>query len=104
MMRGIPPGSFSRLPVFPCANWLVDGPTGGRANGPTVFVDVRDMLCAQALAVVAKARAVLPVGGRLEIRYNAEDVRHDMAAWAAERGDHLQESGEGRVLFTRRDG
>lgn len=65
-------------------------------------VDVQDMLCAQALAVVAKARATLPVGGRLEIRYNADDVRQDLLAWAADRGDQLEPAGPERLQLTRR--
>ncbi|PIQ83346.1 MAG: hypothetical protein COV75_07965 [Candidatus Omnitrophica bacterium CG11_big_fil_rev_8_21_14_0_20_63_9] len=68
---------------------------------PIVSVDVQDMLCAQALAVVAKARAALPIGGRLEIRYNADDVRRDLAAWAADRGDQIEVSGAERLQLTR---
>ena len=49
-------------------------------------VDVRDMLCAQALAVVAQAAARLPAGGCVDVAYNTEDVRRDLLAWARERG------------------
>lgn len=64
-------------------------------------VDVRDMLCAQALAQVARAAAQLPDGGALEIRYNAADVRRDLLAWAADRGHALAEAGDGRLRLTR---
>ena len=45
-------------------------------------VDVRDMLCAQALALVAKALARLAPGEALDVRYNADDVRQDLLVWA----------------------
>ena len=50
------------------------------------MVDVRDMLCAQALAVVAHTMDPLPPGARVEVRYSTEDVRRDLVAWATERG------------------
>lgn len=46
------------------------------------IVDVRDMLCAQALARVAKALEHLAPGEALDVRYNADDVRHDLLIWA----------------------
>ena len=49
-------------------------------------VDVRDMLCAQALAVVARAVEPLSHGEIVSILYNAEDVRHDLIVWAQDRG------------------
>ena len=52
----------------------------------SLTVDVRDMLCAQALAVVAKAMAPLPAGTWAAARYTTEDVRRDLIAWAASRG------------------
>ena len=56
---------------------------------PTATIDVRDMLCAQALAVVAKAAEALPSGGLFAVRYNAEDVRRDLLAWALDRGHQV---------------
>ena len=53
---------------------------------PVLAVDVRDMLCAQALALVAKTMGRLAPGEALEVRYNAEDVRRDLVIWARERG------------------
>ena len=46
-------------------------------------VDVRDMQCAQALATAARAMRGLPLGAVLELACNAQDVRRDLAAWAA---------------------
>ena len=52
----------------------------------TTTIDVRDMLCAQALAVVGHAAESLKVGEALDIVYNAEDVRRDLLIWARDRG------------------
>ena len=52
----------------------------------TNMVDVRDMLCAQALALVAQAVAKLHSGEALTVRYNTEDVRRDLLVWAREQG------------------
>ena len=54
-------------------------------------VDVRDMTCAQALAVVAKAAAQLANGQALGVRYNTDDVKRDVLAWARERGHRVQD-------------
>ena len=48
-------------------------------------LDLRDMVCAQALAQVARAVEALPRGASLRVVYNAEDVRRDLVAWARER-------------------
>ena len=45
-------------------------------------VDVRDMLCAQALAAVNRAMRTTTPGSVLEIRCNARDVAEDLLAWA----------------------
>ena len=58
----------------------------GIMNEPRVTVDVRDMLCAQALAVVAKHAAALQTGETAAISYSAQDVKRDLRAWAADRG------------------
>ena len=49
-------------------------------------VDVREMLCAQALAVVAQAVDRLPSGGLLTVQYDAQDVRDDLGIWAHSHG------------------
>lgn len=54
-------------------------------------LDVRDMLCAQALALVAKAVDSLPQGGILDVIYNTEDVYHDLRVWTEERRCQLSE-------------
>ncbi len=62
-------------------------------------VDVRDMLCAQALAVVAKAARRLAVGQSLTILYNAEDVARDLAAWVRDRRYPIVEQREASLTF-----
>ena len=46
------------------------------------FVDVRNMLCAQALMLIMHAVRDLPAGSVLEVRYNKRNVHRDLAAWA----------------------
>jgi len=53
-------------------------------------VDVRDMICSQALAVVAKAALRLSSGDRLIALINTEDVRRDLEAWASRLGHHVE--------------
>ena len=55
------------------------------------LADVRDMTCAQALAVVAKALARVADGQTLDVRYNADDVRRDVLAWARDAGHRIRE-------------
>ena len=52
----------------------------------TMAVDVRDMLCAQALAVVGNAIEPLKAGDALDVMYNTEDVKRDLIIWASDRG------------------
>ena len=63
--------------------------------------DVRDMLCAQALAVVAQALGRLPAGGVLEVRYNAPDVKRDLFAWGRDRGHAMQDATATTLHITR---
>ncbi len=60
---------------------------------PSTTVDVRDMLCAQALAVVDEAVKRLGPGGCLTVRFNTPDVRQDLIVWARDRGLGLREAG-----------
>lgn len=53
---------------------------------PTITVDVRDMLCAQALAVVAQRLGSLQAAQAAVVRYSTEDVKRDLLAWARDRG------------------
>lgn len=55
-------------------------------DAPRATVDVRDMLCAQALARVAQALEPCAPGEALDVRYNADDVRQDLLVWAQGRG------------------
>lgn len=63
-------------------------------------VDARDMVCAQALAVVAKALAGLPARSFATILVNADDVRRDLLAWAADRGYAATEAGGAIQVMT----
>ena len=53
---------------------------------PAVTVDVREMLCAQALAVVAQQIGRLRPEDVAAVYYAADDVQHDLLAWANDRG------------------
>ncbi len=68
---------------------------------PAVRVDVRDMVCAQALAVVAHAMEHLRAGEALEVLYNAADVRQDLLVWAGERARTVQETAPGILQMQR---
>lgn len=76
-------------------------PSGIMSGSSALTVDARDMLCAQALALVARAAAGLGVGAALEVRYSTPDVRQDLASWARDRGWRLVELEPGRVRLTR---
>ena len=67
----------------------------------TATVDVRDMLCAQALAVVAQAAAQLLHDGWLDVTYSAEDVRRDLLAWAHDRAWIVREPSGGILRLQR---
>ena len=66
-----------------------------------VECDVRDMLCAQALAQVARAAADAPRGATVRIAYNAEDVRRDLIAWARDRRYRIDPDTEGALRLTK---
>ena len=70
--------------------------------GAAQAVDVRDMLCAQALAVVARAMKPLRTGDALEVRYNAQDVKQDLLVWAKGVGHPANESGPTTLRFRKR--
>ena len=67
----------------------------------SVTVDVRDMVCAQALAVVAQALRRLQAGDAVEVLYNAQDVRRDLLVWAKDRGYPVLQVGEGALAIRR---
>ena len=60
-------------------------------------VDVRDMTCAQALAVVARAVERLAGGQLLSILYNAPDVQRDLMVWASDRAWRVLDDGPERL-------
>ena len=70
-------------------------------TGTSTVVDVRDMLCAQALAVVARAVESLNGEQRLEVLYNAEDVKRDLLVWAQDRGHRIEDAKHGRLHLGR---
>ena len=65
------------------------------------IVDVRDMTCAQALALVGQAVARLGIGQALEILYNADDVKQDVLAWARTLGHRIIERSPDRLHLER---
>lgn len=62
-------------------------------------VDVRDMLCAQALALVAQAARRQPAGRPLTVEFNRDDVARDLAAWVLDRGYALVERRDTSLTF-----
>ena len=49
-----------------------------------VPVDVRDMLCAQAIALAGQAAKQAPAGAVLDVVCNTDDVKTDLLIWARE--------------------
>lgn len=68
---------------------------------PDVVIEVQDMLCAQALAVVAQAASRLQLNQGLLIYYNSKDVGEDLLAWAHTRG-YLTDSSNAHIMFLTR--
>ena len=64
-------------------------------------VDVREMLCAQALAVVAESVGRLSPGERVEVVFDAKDVERDLMTWASRQGHRAEASGPSRLLIER---
>ena len=65
-------------------------------------IDVRDLLCAQALAIVARAVKHIRLGGTLQILYNTEDVKRDLLTWAADQHHRMAEAGPATLQLIRR--
>lgn len=59
------------------------------------------MLCAQALAAVARALAPLQPGDTVEIRYDAEDVKRDLLVFAKDRGHAVLATGPDALRMTK---
>jgi TusA-related sulfurtransferase len=64
-------------------------------------LDVRDMMCAQALAVVAHAVERAAIGTSVDVCYNATDVKHDLSVWAREQGHGVHEAGNDLLRIQR---
>ena len=60
-------------------------------------VDVRDMLCAQALAVVSQLIERVAVRAKVTVQYNSEDVKRDLMIWATDQG-HRVRAGRSETL------
>jgi TusA-related sulfurtransferase len=60
------------------------------------------MLCAQALAQIAKAIDAIEVGKRIAVRLNAEDVRRDTVSWVTARGHTLEDKGAEVIWIERK--
>jgi len=73
----------------------------GIMGAPAAAVDVRDMTCAQALAVIAKAAAQLTNRQMLEVRYTTDDVKRDVLVWARERGHYIHDASPGLLTLQR---
>jgi hypothetical protein len=65
-------------------------------------VDVSGMLCAQALAVVARAIERVALGATMHVRYDAEDVRRDLVTWALDRGHGIHDEPPSTLRLERR--
>ena len=59
------------------------------------------MLCAQALAVVARAVDAAAAGDVLEVWYNTDDVKRDLVRWARDRNLATAEDGPMRLRIQR---
>jgi TusA-related sulfurtransferase len=66
------------------------------------LVDVSDMLCAQALALVARAVAQAPPGGAVDVRYTTQDVKQDLLIWSKELGHAVSEPEPALLRIERR--
>ena len=64
-------------------------------------LNVREMTCAQALAVVAKAAEKLPPGEALDVQFSTEDVRSDLIAWALTKSVGVQDAGKELLRLTK---
>lgn len=80
-----------------------DQPMGvGIMAPPALTVDVRDMLCAQALALTSQTLERLQIGQVAQVLYNAEDVRRDLLVWANDRGHVVRVEAPGMLHLERR--
>lgn len=71
-------------------------------GGPSIAaIDVRDMLCAQALALVSGAMGKLAPGSVLEVFFNAPDVKSDLLVWAREKGYAVTETQNSTIRLIR---
>lgn len=64
-----------------------------------MVVDVRDMLCAQALAQVGTAAQRAAQGAAITVVYNSADVARDLLVWIRDRGYRLARQDDTSVTF-----
>ena len=67
-----------------------------------LLVDVSDMLCAQALALVAQAVTRVKPGDAITVRYNAQDVKQDLLIWSDGLGHRVSEPAAATLRIERR--
>ena len=67
----------------------------------TRFIDVRDMVCAQALARLARAARLISAGDAVDVLWNAEDVNRDARVWALTHGFLVEAREPQRLRLTR---
>ena len=68
---------------------------------PMTVVNVREMSCAQALALVAKASETLGPSESLEVQFFTEDVRSDLIVWALHKGFGVQDAAKELLRLTK---
>ena len=68
---------------------------------PAAEIDVRDMLCAQALALASSAMNKLAPGNILQIVFNTSDVKNDLLIWAREKGHAVAQHTGTTLCLTR---
>ena len=76
--------------------------TAGIMGMPTTrCIDVRDMVCAQALARLARAARLMSAGDAVDVLWNAEDVNRDARVWALTHGFLVEAREPQRLRLTR---
>ena len=75
--------------------------TGIMGMPTTRLIDVRDMVCAQALARLARAARGIPAGDAVEVLCNADDVNRDARVWALTHGFLVEAREPQRLRLTR---
>ncbi len=75
-------------------------------TAPDVEIDCRDLPCPRPIIELAKALALVPVGGRIAVVARDPAARHDVPAWCRMRGqeyvgEELADDGVPRYVVKR---